>query len=250
MQAKTRDADYPTDLTTLARIQAELGQVDKAEANYLAAISAVEAAEGEFSLELLSPYRGLGRAYIRAGRYPEAITAPPDGARGEPAQPRPFQRRAVAAARRHHDGVPRARRHARSAAYSDRAARQRDQALRRDRSARDPVSLSPRRLLRALAPARPARATSTPKCSRRRSRSSARAIRRCWRRCASSCTSTCSPIRRSTAKRARASCRCSSRTRTRIRSSAACRSRRSATGRSSRATRTRRATTTNRPGRR
>ncbi len=74
MQAKTRDADYPTDLTTLARIQAELGQIDKAEANYLAAISAVEAAEGEFSLELLSPYRGLGRVYIRAGRYPDAIT--------------------------------------------------------------------------------------------------------------------------------------------------------------------------------
>ena len=58
MQAKTRDADYPTDLTTLARIQAELGQIDKAEANYLAAISAVEAAEGEFSLELLSPTAG------------------------------------------------------------------------------------------------------------------------------------------------------------------------------------------------
>src|SRR4249919_1241167 len=74
MQAKTRDAHYPTDLTTLARVQAELGQIDKAEANYLAAISAVEAAEGEFSLELLSPYRGLGRAYIRAGRYPDAIT--------------------------------------------------------------------------------------------------------------------------------------------------------------------------------
>lgn len=74
MQAKTRDADYPTDLTTLARVQAELGQVDKAEANYLAAISAVEAAEGEFSLDLLSPYRGLGRAYIRAGRYTDAIT--------------------------------------------------------------------------------------------------------------------------------------------------------------------------------
>jgi tetratricopeptide (TPR) repeat protein len=74
MQAKTRDADYPADLTTLARVQAELGQIDKAEANYLAAISAVEAAEGEFSLKLLSPYRGLGRSYIRAGRYPEAIT--------------------------------------------------------------------------------------------------------------------------------------------------------------------------------
>jgi tetratricopeptide (TPR) repeat protein len=74
MQAKTRDADYPTDLTTLARVQAELGQLDKAEMNYLAAIAAVEAAGGEFALELLSPYRGLARLYIRGGRYPEAIT--------------------------------------------------------------------------------------------------------------------------------------------------------------------------------
>ena len=74
MQSKQRDADYPTDLTTLARVQAELGQFDKAEMNYLAAIAAVEAAEGEFSLDLLSPYRGLARSYIRASRYPEAIT--------------------------------------------------------------------------------------------------------------------------------------------------------------------------------
>jgi len=74
MQAKTRDADYPADLTILGRVQAELGQVDKAEANCLAAIAAVEASDGEFSLKLLSPYRGLSRVYIRAGRYPEAIT--------------------------------------------------------------------------------------------------------------------------------------------------------------------------------
>jgi tetratricopeptide (TPR) repeat protein len=75
MQTKTRDADYPTDLTMLARVQAELGQFDKAEMNYLAAIAAVQATGGEFSLELLSPYRGLARSYIRGGRYPEAITA-------------------------------------------------------------------------------------------------------------------------------------------------------------------------------
>jgi tetratricopeptide (TPR) repeat protein len=74
MQTKTHDADYPTDLTTLARVQAELGQLDKAEMNYLAAIAAVEAAGGEFSLDLLSPYRGLARSYIRGGRYPEALS--------------------------------------------------------------------------------------------------------------------------------------------------------------------------------
>ncbi|HUO68925.1 MAG TPA: tetratricopeptide repeat protein [Gammaproteobacteria bacterium] len=74
MQEKTRDANYWDDLTTLARVQAELGQLDKAEMSYLAAIAAVEAAGGEFSLDLLSPYRGLARSYIRGGRYPEAIT--------------------------------------------------------------------------------------------------------------------------------------------------------------------------------
>jgi len=74
MQAKKRDAGYATDLTMLARVQAELGQFDKAEMNYLAAIAAVEAAGGEFSLDLLSPYRGLARSYIRGGRYPDAIT--------------------------------------------------------------------------------------------------------------------------------------------------------------------------------
>jgi tetratricopeptide (TPR) repeat protein len=74
MQAKTKDADYPTDLTTLARVQAELGEFDKAEMNYLAAIAAVQASGGEFSLDLLSPYRGLARSYIRSGRYPDAIT--------------------------------------------------------------------------------------------------------------------------------------------------------------------------------
>jgi tetratricopeptide (TPR) repeat protein len=73
LQRKTHDADYATDLTTLARVQAELGQYDKAEATYLEAIGAVEAADGELALTLVNPYRGLARSYIRAGRYQEAI---------------------------------------------------------------------------------------------------------------------------------------------------------------------------------
>ena len=73
-QAGARDAAFATDLSLLARIQAELGQFDKAEASYLQAIDALQTTEGEFTLSLVSPYRGLGRAYIKAGRYPEAIT--------------------------------------------------------------------------------------------------------------------------------------------------------------------------------
>jgi tetratricopeptide (TPR) repeat protein len=74
-QKTARDAGYPADLAALARIESELGQHDKAEDDYLAAIDMVEAAEGEFSMSLVDAYRGLGRAYIKAARYPEAITA-------------------------------------------------------------------------------------------------------------------------------------------------------------------------------
>src|SRR5262245_25019408 len=70
-----RDADYAKDLTALARIQAELARVEPAESNFLKAIELIEQGEGEFSISLVEPYRGLGRAYIKAARYPEAITA-------------------------------------------------------------------------------------------------------------------------------------------------------------------------------
>jgi len=73
-QAGGRDAGFTNDLAVLARIEAELGQYDKAEATYLQAIDTLQAAEGEFALSLVGPYRGLGRSYIRAGRYTEAVT--------------------------------------------------------------------------------------------------------------------------------------------------------------------------------
>src|SRR5262249_4637496 len=73
-QASARDPACFDDLTVLARIQAELGQHDKAEATYLQAIDALQSAQGEYSLSLVGPYRGLGRSYIKAGRYAEAIT--------------------------------------------------------------------------------------------------------------------------------------------------------------------------------
>ena len=75
VQADARDAGYTGDLTVLARIEAELGEFDKAEANYLRAIDALQAAGGEYALELVGPYRGLGRSYIKARRYPDAIIA-------------------------------------------------------------------------------------------------------------------------------------------------------------------------------
>jgi tetratricopeptide (TPR) repeat protein len=74
-QKNVKDPGYPADLAALARIQSELHQTDKAEENYLKAIDLVEAAEGEFSMALVDQFRGLGRAYIKAARYPEAIAA-------------------------------------------------------------------------------------------------------------------------------------------------------------------------------
>jgi tetratricopeptide (TPR) repeat protein len=74
-ESGTPDADYPKDLTALARIHAETGNFDTAETGFIKAIDLIEAAEGEFSITLVDPYRALGRSYIKAARYPEAITA-------------------------------------------------------------------------------------------------------------------------------------------------------------------------------
>ncbi len=69
------DAVTAEDYARLGRIQAELGELDAAELSYLSAIDAIAKDEGELSISLVDVYRGLGRAYIRAGRYPDAITA-------------------------------------------------------------------------------------------------------------------------------------------------------------------------------
>lgn len=74
-QDSAPDRDYAHDLEVLARVQTELQNFDKAEANYLKAIDSAQASDGEFSLTLIEPYRGLGRMYIKSARYPEAITA-------------------------------------------------------------------------------------------------------------------------------------------------------------------------------
>jgi tetratricopeptide (TPR) repeat protein len=73
-QENDPDENYTADLLALGQVQAELGQHEVAEANYLKAIDLIEADEGELSIGLVDPYRGLGRAYIKSARYPEAIT--------------------------------------------------------------------------------------------------------------------------------------------------------------------------------
>jgi tetratricopeptide (TPR) repeat protein len=61
------------DLLRLARIQSELQEFDEAERNYLRAIEMVEVSDGESSPTLIGPYQALGRSYINAQRFPEAL---------------------------------------------------------------------------------------------------------------------------------------------------------------------------------
>jgi hypothetical protein len=63
------------DLLQLARIQTALAEIDDAELNYFEAIRLTARAEGEFAITLVDVYHALGRAYIRAARYPEALVA-------------------------------------------------------------------------------------------------------------------------------------------------------------------------------
>lgn len=74
-EAGEPDEQYAQDLQALARILAETREFESAEDTYVKAIDLIQSAEGEFSISLVDPYRGLGRTYIRAGRYPEAIAA-------------------------------------------------------------------------------------------------------------------------------------------------------------------------------
>jgi len=74
-QEQTHSAGYPADLAALALIQASLANFDAAETRYLEAIEVATDTEGEYSPTLVDLYRGLGRTYIRAARYPDAIAA-------------------------------------------------------------------------------------------------------------------------------------------------------------------------------
>ncbi|NJO24958.1 MAG: tetratricopeptide repeat protein, partial [Bacteroidia bacterium] len=66
---------YPADLAALGLVQAELRRIDNALTNLIEAIDIVETAEGEYSVTLVEYYRGLGRTYIKAGQYQQAIVS-------------------------------------------------------------------------------------------------------------------------------------------------------------------------------
>ena len=73
-----RDTSDDTQLTaeeliTLGEVQAELDQIDAAEASYLAGIERIIAADGEFSSALIDGYRGLADIYARRGEFAEAV---------------------------------------------------------------------------------------------------------------------------------------------------------------------------------
>lgn len=73
--AASSDPSLPRDMATLARVEAELGDFEAAEQDYLKAIELTEKAEGEFSISLMDAYHGLGRSYIKNRQFPEAVTA-------------------------------------------------------------------------------------------------------------------------------------------------------------------------------
>jgi tetratricopeptide (TPR) repeat protein len=74
-QREQREPAYAADLAALGLIQAELRKLDEAVGNLVDAIAIVESEEGSYSLTLVEYYRGLGRAYIKGGRYQQAIVS-------------------------------------------------------------------------------------------------------------------------------------------------------------------------------
>jgi tetratricopeptide (TPR) repeat protein len=72
-QREQREPQYAADLAALGLVQAELRNTDDALGNLVDAIEIVESAEGPYSPTLIEYYRGLGRAYIKAAQYQEAI---------------------------------------------------------------------------------------------------------------------------------------------------------------------------------
>ncbi len=67
-------ASAAPDRIMLALIFAELGRFADAEADFLEAIEALQNNDGLYTEALVTPLRLLGRTYIRARRFPEAIT--------------------------------------------------------------------------------------------------------------------------------------------------------------------------------
>lgn len=72
-QSTQREPQYPADLAALGLVQAELREQEEAIDNLIAAVELVADAEGEYTPTLVEYYRALGRTYIKAGQYNEAI---------------------------------------------------------------------------------------------------------------------------------------------------------------------------------
>jgi len=70
----TGDKRLAGHIVQLARVQAELGELVKAEENYLKGLELLEEQDGELALNLVVPYQGLARSYMYGDRYEEAIT--------------------------------------------------------------------------------------------------------------------------------------------------------------------------------
>jgi len=58
----------------LAKIQADLDELDAAETSYLDGIDLLTSADGEFAPALIPAYRGLATVFTRRGDYAEAVT--------------------------------------------------------------------------------------------------------------------------------------------------------------------------------
>jgi tetratricopeptide (TPR) repeat protein len=72
-QRGQEEQKYPADLAALGLIEAELRDTEDAIVNLAEAIGIVVDAEGEYSPTLIEYYRGLGRTYIKAAQYQQAI---------------------------------------------------------------------------------------------------------------------------------------------------------------------------------
>ncbi len=61
-------------LLALARVQAQLDELDPAEANYLEGIELITSADGEFAPALIGAYQGLAEVFVQRGDFAEAVT--------------------------------------------------------------------------------------------------------------------------------------------------------------------------------
>lgn len=74
-ELRLADQNATAERIVLAGILAELGRNDEAELEFLDVVQALEADEGLYTESLITPLRLLGRSYIQARQFPEAVAA-------------------------------------------------------------------------------------------------------------------------------------------------------------------------------